>query len=58
MGNRHRNRVLALALVALAGLFYALTVARMGEVEERRHTQDPQAHARPIREPANAAPAR
>ena len=52
----NRNRALALALAALAGLFYALTVARMGEVEERRHAQDPQAHAR--RAPGPADPVR
>ena len=49
------NSALALGLVALAVLFYVLTVARMGEVEERRHAQDPQAHARPTREPTGPA---
>jgi len=49
------NHALALALVALAVLFYALTVVHMGEVEERRHAQDPQAHARPVPPPPTPA---
>ena len=32
-----KNGVLALALVALALMFYAVLFVKMGEIEERRH---------------------
>lgn len=49
-----RNAALAAALIVLAGLFYAVTVVRMREGEDRRHLNDPNAHASPA---APAAPA-
>ena len=33
--------VLALALVALALMFYAVSFVKMGEIEERRHIKEP-----------------
>jgi hypothetical protein len=48
---RSRNVALAAALIVLAGLFYAVTVVRMREAEDRRHLSDPNAHA------SQAAPA-
>ncbi|AOG06814.1 hypothetical protein [Bosea sp. RAC05] len=42
---KSRNGALAIALVALAVLFYAVSVVRMREVEDRRHQTDPKAHA-------------
>lgn len=44
---RSRNVALAASLTALAVLFYAVTVVRMRESEERRHLSDPQAHSAP-----------
>lgn len=52
---RSRNLALAASLTALAILFYAVTVVRMRETEDRRHLNDPQAHAVPT-EPANPRP--
>lgn len=42
---KSRNGALAIALVALAVLFYAVSVVRMREAEDRRHRTDPKAHA-------------
>ncbi|CAD5290438.1 conserved hypothetical protein [Bosea sp. 62] len=42
---KSRNGALAIALVVLAVLFYAVSVVRMREVEDRRHQADPKAHA-------------
>ena len=44
---KSRNAALAVSLIALAILFYAVTVVRMRETEDRRHQSDPQAHAEP-----------
>jgi hypothetical protein len=44
---RSRNVALAVSLTALAILFYAVTVVRMRESEDRRHLNDPQAHSAP-----------
>lgn len=46
-----RNIALAASLIALAVLFYAVTLVRMRETEDRRHQSDPQAHSAPA-EPA------
>ena len=35
-----KNGVLALALVALALMFYAVSFVKMGEIEERRHFKE------------------
>jgi hypothetical protein len=35
-----KNGVLALALVALALMFYAVSFVKMGEIEERRHIKE------------------
>lgn len=43
---RSRNRALAIALLTLALVFYAVSVVRMNQAEERRHVEDPQAHNR------------
>jgi hypothetical protein len=48
---KSRNAALAVSLVALAVLFYAVTIVRMRETEDRRHQNDPQAHS------ASAGPA-
>jgi len=42
---KSRNAALAAALVVLAVLFYAVSVVRMRETEDRRHREDPKAHA-------------
>ncbi len=42
---KSRNVALAVALIALAILFYAVSVVRMREVEDRRHQTDPKAHS-------------
>jgi hypothetical protein len=42
---KSRNGALAAALIALAVLFYAVSVVRMRETEDRRHQTDPQAHS-------------
>lgn len=42
---KSRNRALAAALILLAILFYAVSVVRMRETEDRRHQQDPKAHS-------------
>jgi hypothetical protein len=39
-----RNLALALALVALAAIFYTITFVKTRELEDRRHQEDPQAH--------------
>lgn len=52
---KSRNAALAGALIALATLFYAVTVVRMRETEDRRHQSDPQAHSAPT-EPASPKP--
>lgn len=52
---KSRNAALAGALIALAILFYAVTVVRMRESEDRRHVSDPQAHSAPA-EPAGPKP--
>lgn len=52
---KSRNTALAAALILLAALFYAVTVVRMREAEDRRHLSDPKAHASPAA-PAAAAP--
>lgn len=44
---RSRNRALAVALIGVAILFYAVSVVRMTENEDRRHQQDPAAHSTP-----------
>jgi hypothetical protein len=44
---KSRNTALAIALIALVILFYAVTVVRMRETEGRRHLNDPQAHSAP-----------
>lgn len=43
---KSRNASLAAALVALAVLFYAVSVVRMSEAEDRRHQMDPEAHSK------------
>lgn len=52
---KSRNAALAVSLVALAVLFYAVTIVRMRETEDRRHQNDPQAHTVPT-EPASPRP--
>lgn len=52
---RSRNVALAAALIGLVVLFYAVTVVRMRESEDRRHQNDPQAHSAPA-EPAGPKP--
>ncbi|MCV9940462.1 hypothetical protein OIU35_29280 [Boseaceae bacterium BT-24-1] len=52
---KSRNIALGVALIALAVLFYAVTVVRMRETEDRRHLNDPQAHSAPAG-PASLAP--
>ena len=52
---RSRNLALAAALIGLVVLFYAVTVVRMRESEDRRHLSDPQAHSTPA-EPAGPRP--
>lgn len=42
---KSRNRALAFSLLGLAALFYAVSVVRMNDVEERRHQEDPSAHS-------------
>jgi hypothetical protein len=42
---KSRNAALAAALIALAVLFYAVSVVRMREAEDRRHAADPNAHS-------------
>lgn len=39
------NGALAAALIVLAILFYAVSVVRMRETEDRRHESDPKAHS-------------
>jgi len=46
-----RNDALALALFALIAIFYAVSFVKTRELEDRRHREDPQAHA-----PAPATP--
>ena len=41
-----KNGVLALALVALALMFYAVSFVKMGEIEERRHIKEQAPHWR------------
>lgn len=50
---RSRNKALAAALIALAIVFYAVSVVRMQQTEDRRHVEDPNAHApaRPLTQP-------
>ncbi|MGX1790779.1 hypothetical protein ACWIGM_28800 [Bosea sp. NPDC055332] len=48
---KSRNVALAAALTGLVVLFYAVTLVRMRETEDRRHQSDPQAHSAPA-EPA------
>lgn len=43
--SKSRNRALAVALVVLAVLFYAVSFVRMQQGEERRHIEDPKAHS-------------
>lgn len=43
---KSRNRALAAALIVLAIMFYAVSVVRMRDGEERRHREDPAAHSR------------
>ncbi|WP_156412068.1 hypothetical protein [Bosea sp. Root483D1] len=52
---KSRNIALAGALITLATLFYAVTVVRMRETEDRRHLSDPLAHSAPA-EPASPRP--
>jgi hypothetical protein len=52
---RSRNLALAASLTAMAILFYAVTVVRMRETEDRRHLSDPQAHSVPA-EPVGPKP--
>jgi len=52
---KSRNVALGVALIALAIMFYAVTVVRMRETEDRRHLSDPQAHSAPA-EPASPRP--
>jgi cbb3-type cytochrome oxidase subunit 3 len=52
---KSRNTALAIALIALAILFYAVTIVRMRESEDRRHLNDPQAHSAPT-EPTSRLP--
>ncbi|MDR6826329.1 hypothetical protein J2X48_000869 [Bosea sp. BE271] len=42
---KSRNKALAAALIVLAVVFYAVSVVRMQQTEERRHAEDPNAHA-------------
>ncbi len=44
---RSRNRALALALIVLAGVFYAVSFVRMQQTEDRRHVEDPNVHSTP-----------
>jgi hypothetical protein len=44
---KSRNLALAAALIGLVVLFYAVTVVRMRETEDRRHQSDPTAHSAP-----------
>ncbi|MCP4563364.1 MAG: hypothetical protein GY873_16425 [Bosea sp.] len=52
---RSRNLALAASLAALAILFYAVTLVRMRESEDRRHLDDPKAHSAPA-EPTSPKP--
>jgi hypothetical protein len=40
-----KNLALALTLVALAVIFYTITLVKTRELEDRRHQKDAQAHA-------------
>lgn len=42
---KSRNRAVAAALVALVMVFYAVSVVRMNQTEDRRHREDPKAHS-------------
>ena len=42
-----KNAAMAGALLALAVLLYAVSLVRTREAEERRHRENPQAHAAP-----------
>ncbi|CAN7613996.1 hypothetical protein LJR090_005318 [Bosea sp. LjRoot90] len=52
---RSRNVALGVALIALAILFYAVTVVRMRQTEDQRHLNDPKAHSAPAA-PASPTP--
>ena len=41
---KSRNRALAAALILLALIFYAVSVVRMTDTENRRHREDPASH--------------
>lgn len=42
---KSRNRAVAAALITLAVVFYAVSLVRMNQTEDRRHREDPKAHS-------------
>jgi hypothetical protein len=42
---KSRNKALAIALIVLAAVFYAVSYVRMQQTEDRRHIEDPNAHS-------------